>query len=99
MMKENKEHVCWHIKQARLKPFTAPVVVNIVWYERTHMRDPDGITGYAVKVVMDALVDMKVLPGDSQKYVKEINNKIEVDKQNPHILIEINISDSNIIHE
>lgn len=65
-----------------------PVTLNVTWYERDRRRDLDNIT-YGIKFCLDSLVKAKILIDDSQKYVAQINNKVEVDKDNPRIEVEI----------
>lgn len=65
-----------------------PVTLNITWYEKDRRRDIDNIT-YATKFINDSLVKSRVIEDDSQKFVKAINNRVEVDKENPRIEVEI----------
>lgn len=56
-----------------LNHITAPnkaVVVHFDYFEKSYKRDLDNISGFAHKVVLDALVEMNILPNDTQKWVK-----------------------------
>ncbi len=72
----------------RHKYFIDPVNVFIKWYEPNSKRDPDNIMA-GQKFILDALVGKGVLPDDSQKYIRSISHEFYVDKENPHIDIEL----------
>ncbi len=65
-----------------------PVVIDITRYEKDARRDFDNIT-FAQKFILDALVQLKVIKNDSQKYVKRVIHEVDVDKNNPRIEVEI----------
>ena len=54
-------------------------MVRFEWHERTKRRDADNIAS-AKKFILDALVEMGVLPDDSRKYVKGFYDVIIDDK-------------------
>ena len=54
-------------------------MVRFEWHERTKKRDADNIAS-AKKFILDALVNMRVLPDDSRKYVKGFYDTIIDDK-------------------
>ena len=58
------------VKQKRLTGANKAVVVHFDYFEKTCRRDLDNISGFAHKVVLDALVEMNILPDDTQKWVK-----------------------------
>lgn len=89
MKKDAEIQVIQAIKLSNLKPVqNYPVTLNVTWYEMDRRRDIDNIT-YSIKFCLDSLVKAKILIDDSQKYVTQINNKVEVDKENPRIEVEI----------
>lgn len=89
MKKDAEIQVIQAIKLSKLKPVQSyPVTLTITWYEKDRRRDIDNIT-YAIKFCLDSLVKAKILTDDSQKFVTEINNKVEVDSLNPRVEIEI----------
>lgn len=55
------------------------VMVRFEWHERTKKRDADNIAS-AKKFILDALVNMRVLPDDSRKFVKGFTDVIIDDK-------------------
>lgn len=67
----------------------APVEITFTWTEKDRRRDPDNIAGFGTKVILDALVEAQVLPDDSQRYVMELHNYYSIDKDDPHIRVEI----------
>ena len=85
MKKIHEEKICWIIKKL---PQFDKVKIRITWYEPNAMRDPDGIIA-GLKFIMDSLVKMKVIPNDSQKYIKGIENIFDIDRDNPRIEVEI----------
>ncbi len=77
------------IRQAKLKPVGKyPIGLRITWYEPNKRRDIDNIT-WSVKVILDSMVQAKIIIDDSQKYVTRIENEVLVDNKNPRIEVEI----------
>lgn len=73
---------------ARIKPVTGKCEINLVCYEPNARRDPDNVISGARKIILDALQHMNVLEGDGRKYVSSgINDRVEVDRENPRIEI------------
>lgn len=62
-----------------------PVWLDFKWIEPTSRRDPDNISSYGKKVILDALVHTSVLADDSQKYIVGFSDRFEVDKEEPRI--------------
>ena len=88
-LKKNTERIITlYARQARLKPFTKPVMIHIEWFEKNNRRDIDNVV-FAKKFILDALVKMHVLSNDSRKYVKEITDHVETDTVNPRIEVTI----------
>lgn len=88
-LKKNTERIITlYARQARLKPFTKPVMIHIEWFEKNNRRDIDNIV-FAKKFILDALVKMHVLSDDSRKYVKEITDHVETDASNPRIEVTV----------
>ena len=88
-LKKNTERIITlYARQARLKPFSKPVMIHIEWFEKNNRRDIDNVV-FAKKFILDALVKMHVLSDDSRKYVKEITDHVETDSSNPRIEVTI----------
>ncbi|MDU2821477.1 MAG: RusA family crossover junction endodeoxyribonuclease [Eggerthella lenta] len=91
--RRNQEAVCRAIKAAGLKPMRTPVNVRITWYEKpkrpgSRMRDRDNIQ-FAVKFVLDALVEMGVIPDDGFDDVGDVKHECYRASENPRIIIEL----------
>lgn len=70
-------------------PYKLPVEIEIAYYEANKRRDPDNVSGYARKVIFDALVNAGVLKDDGQDEIKTIRESWAVDRENPRIEIKI----------
>lgn len=57
-------------QQNRLTAVNKPVIVHFYYEERTAKRDLDNVSSFAHKVILDGLVQMGILPNDTQKWVK-----------------------------
>lgn len=89
MKKDNEKVVMFYIQKAKLQKVKRyPIKVDIHWYEKDRRRDIDGIT-FGTKFILDALVKMKIIEDDSQKYINEIEHHVSIDKEHPHISIEL----------
>lgn len=93
MKKRNQRKVKDSVMQAIVEnqmhaPRKFPITVDILWVEKDKRRDVDNIQ-FGAKFILDALVNLNVLPDDSRTYVCGINNKVITDKENPRIEVEI----------
>lgn len=61
--------------------------VHIECVEPNEKRDPDGFTGGAAKVVLDAFKHCGVLNGDGWKHVRSLAYGWRVDKDEPGVLV------------
>lgn len=87
MKKEFTELVAFHC--SKLKPYSEPVWVSCTWHEPNQRRDLDNVY-FGVKFLLDGIVKAGAIPDDSQKWVRAINNDIEiVDKKKVGVRIEI----------
>ena len=68
---------------------TKPVYIRFAWVEANARRDPDNVSSYGRKVILDVLVDLGILVDDSQKYIKGFTDEFYVYKENPRIEFEI----------
>ena len=84
MKSEAEALIAWQLGSK--KPFPTPCRVCIAWYEPNRRRDVDNIR-FGVKFVLDALVKAGILPGDSQRYVKEIRDSFDCDARDPRIVV------------
>lgn len=57
-----------------------PVIIEIYWREENAKRDVDNIKS-AAKYILDALVGMRFIKNDGQKYVGQIYDKVALDTE------------------
>lgn len=91
-MKKNAQTLCaWSIisqlKMHTLKnaQISSPVWLHYSFYEPNRKRDLDNISGFAHKVIQDALVQCEVLQNDGWQNIIGFSDQFFVDKQNPRI--------------
>ena len=76
MKKYDTQRVEWQIMSDKnLKTITDKRVFSFTWIRKNQKTDPDNIASFGTKVILDALVNQKILPNDGWKYVKEINHR------------------------
>jgi Holliday junction resolvase RusA-like endonuclease len=73
---------------AKKLPTYEKVALIITWYEPDRRRDPDNIMA-GQKFILDGMVQAGTIPNDSQKHIKGILHRFDVDKKNPRIEVEI----------
>ena len=85
--------VVWQLKtQHTGLRITKPVCIRFRWIEANNRRDPDNVSSYGRKVILDALVDLGILVDDGRKYIKGFTDEFYTHKDNPRIefdLIEV----------
>lgn len=86
MKKVCEEDVAYFARMAQLKPISGQVDVHIAWYEPNRRRDPDNVR-FGIKFILDALVSLGVLEGDSQKHIRLLADRVLVDRANPRIVV------------
>lgn len=88
MKREAEAAIEWSIRTAKLDPIPTPTRIAYTFYEPNKRRDMDNISGFAHKVIQDALVKSGKLPGDGWAYIAGMSDDFKVDKDNPRIEIE-----------
>lgn len=83
MKKEFTELVAWSVCNL---PKKGRVFLDITWYCKNRMRDPDNIAA-AVKFIFDGLVTGGVIENDGWSQNGGWSNSFKVDKQNPRVEI------------
>ncbi len=82
--------VCNEIRnQWRGLKFTEPIFLGYKFYEPNKRRDHDNVAGFAHKVVQDAMVQMEVIRDDGWDYIAGFIDWFQVDKKEPHIVIDV----------
>ena len=87
--KVNGEMVMACIMFHRLKPIKGKARVTITCYEPNARRDEDNIISGAGKIILDALKKTGIIHDDSQKWCHVVHNPVEVDRDNPRIVVEV----------
>lgn len=84
-----QKNICNYIiiarNQGTLRPIKKPCEIYMDFTEKTHKRDVDNIQS-SQKFILDAMVDMHILPDDSPKYVKQIHHMIHYGMSNECIV-------------
>lgn len=73
--------------QSHGKRFECAVNVTFDYYESDKRRDKDNVTGWAHKVIFDALVSAKVIQDDGWKCVGDTLDRFHIDSKRPRIEI------------
>ena len=90
MKQENQIHIEYHIMRDLHKVhIDKPVYLMYTFYEPNKKRDLDNISGFAHKVIQDALVESGVLHNDSWFYIVGFSDDFKIDKDRPRIEVVI----------
>lgn len=90
MKRKCQDAVMLSLKNQNKKPLCEPVKIGFVWIEKNRRRDPDNISSFGRKVILDAMVKLKILQNDGQKNISEfLGDKYAVNPKNPGIKIYI----------
>lgn len=89
MKRASQKAVEAYISAAKLKPIKCPVRIIYAFYEPDRRRDLDNISGFAHKVIQDALVSCGVLQGDGWKHITGYTDVFAVDRKHPRIEVEL----------
>ena len=65
------------------------IKLDIRWVEPNKRRDPDNISSFGTKVILDALVAAGIISDDGWDEIESINHTWSVDKQNPRVEVKI----------
>lgn len=89
-LKKQCEYVVLHALRSLSKlQIDEPVYMVYHWYEKDRRRDKDNISSFGRKVIQDALVKAHILQNDGWKNIIGFEDRFEVDKKNPRIVVEI----------
>lgn len=69
----------WSIRRAKLNSVNAPQWVVFEWHESTKRRDKDNVAS-AKKFILDALQKTRILPKDSNRYIRGFTDQFVYDK-------------------
>lgn len=62
-----------------------PVAITYRFFEKNRKRDLDNISGFAHKVINDALVNAGTIKDDGWKYIRGYMDEFYIDPKNPRI--------------
>ena len=85
------------IRQARLRPILAPVVIQYEWVEANRRRDKSNIAA-GKKLIEDTLVRAGVLMGDGWRDVVGFADSFAVDKKRPGVRVSIREAEVRVGH-
>ena len=94
LKKDTETIIICAIKAWKIKPVKKVKSINFYWYEPNKRRDPDNIFS-AKKFILDALQTAGIIPTDGwrlfpeQLIMQPYSDLLKVDKDNPHIRVEI----------
>lgn len=79
LKRDVQNRVMWSIRKymasGDVRPVDYPVDVTIHWYEPNRRRDVDNIQS-GTKFILDAMVKLKLIPNDGQRWVRQIYHKV-----------------------
>lgn len=86
LKRETQKLIEAYISISNLTPVDYPVVIELSWQEPNNRRDVDNIQS-SKKFILDALVEMKILPNDTRKWVTQIYDTVTTDKEHPGVWV------------
>lgn len=92
MKRENQEAVQMYIfRDLRRLHIEEPVLLHYRFYEPNKKRDLDNISGFAHKIIQDALVSTGVLKNDGWANIAGMDDLFFVDSARPRIEVTIEV--------
>lgn len=91
--KKWQKKVEWKIRQKEHVQFDRPVRITYRFYEPNRKRDKDNISGFAHKVIQDALVSCGILKNDGWNNIGGYTDEFYIDKENPRIWVSVDIAE------
>lgn len=71
-----------------LPPITRPCCFTFAWYPADRRTDLDNMAAGGTKVILDGLVVAKILPQDTQRYVRRLDQLLmNPDPENPRVVV------------
>lgn len=86
MKTQYTDDVSYQCKIQKIQPYTQPIQLAFIYYEKRANRDPDNIV-FAKKFILDGLVNAGIVPNDTQKYIKKFTDEWVVDNKNTGVLV------------
>jgi len=94
LKKSATESVMWITNG--LDPINMPVRISILWVCPNKRKDPDNISSFGTKALLDALVKSNIIPDDTWRYIRSIHHEFAIAKDNPRIEVTLEeVNDGN----
>lgn len=88
MKKQQTERAGIAAVEQRMPSFNGRVEIIFTWVEENRRRDMDNVA-FAKKFILDGLVRAGVIRDDTPRYVAELADRFDYDKQHPRIEVEV----------
>lgn len=88
--KTETEKIHWLCIQQKTKPISTPVNLEFHWHAKNARKDPDNIA-FAIKFILDGLVNANILPNDRFSTIKSIIHRFFLDSSHPRIEVGVSI--------
>lgn len=85
MKGDAEQIVIWSAKASMRGRIPTPCIMHYHWFEPNAKRDLDNISSFGRKVIQDALVKARYLPGDGWEHIAGFSDSFSVDKKDPRI--------------
>lgn len=85
LKKTAQREVEYYIQAARLPRVRTPIRLVYTFFEKDRRRDKDNISGFAHKVIQDALVQQHIIDDDGWREIAGWTDAFAVDKDRPRI--------------
>ena len=86
MKRKHTDRVCELAQMSDVPIFREPVFIVVSWIEKDRRRDPDNIR-FGMTFILDGLVKAGVIPNDTQRWVRGIEDRYFVDKEKPRVIV------------
>lgn len=94
--REAEEIVIWSAKASLRGKIPTPCIMHYTWYEPNKKRDLDNISGFGRKIIQDALVNARYLPGDGWDHIAGFTDTFAVDRKNPRIEVTFEFKEAKV---
>lgn len=73
--------VYWACKEQAIKPVKKKVRLEFIWYVKNRRKDPDNISSFARKALLDGMVKAGVLKDDGLDEIDSFSDKFIIDTE------------------
>ena len=86
MKQRDQKAIMLQLPRIRL---SGPIFIKCIFYCKDRRKDPDNISGYFHKILLDAMVERGMIPDDGWKHVKGFRDDFKIDRRMPRVEVEI----------